>query len=303
MSRGLLASVALHALVIIATYWQYTPSISRLSDLSSAVPVEMVPIDELTQVIKNQRSSQSSKPTGAAPTPLPAPEDLPPPLTQEPAVQEHAVQKPAPLLSAPTEPEKPTPAAQDVSEISAIALPQPAPKQNATPAPVRPNMPKITAKPAQISKQKSAKKDTKDPSQDFEALLKDLTKTTTSNTSDSIHMDANSDQHAQGKESDKITISEFEALKRHIQKCWNTPAGLKESHNMIIEVEVSVAKDGNVKSTKIINDRPSDPQFRAAAESARRAVLSPKCNPLPLPKEKYEQWKSFVFRFDPKDLR
>ena len=36
------------------------------------------------------------------------------------------------------------------------------------------------------------------------------------------------------------------------------------------------------------------------AESAVRAVR--KCSPLRLPVGKYEQWKSFTFRFDPKLL-
>jgi hypothetical protein len=43
-----------------------------------------------------------------------------------------------------------------------------------------------------------------------------------------------------------------------------------------------------------------DKIFKVAAEEAIRATRE--CSPLPLPPEKYEQWKSFVFAFNPKFL-
>ena len=46
----------------------------------------------------------------------------------------------------------------------------------------------------------------------------------------------------------------------------------------------------------------SDPFFRAAAESALRALSHPDCIPLKLPVGKYEVWKSFTFNFDPKNM-
>jgi hypothetical protein len=46
----------------------------------------------------------------------------------------------------------------------------------------------------------------------------------------------------------------------------------------------------------------SDPVFRTVAERARRAVLSPQCSPLPLPREKYETWKTLTLRFNARGL-
>jgi hypothetical protein len=46
----------------------------------------------------------------------------------------------------------------------------------------------------------------------------------------------------------------------------------------------------------------SDPFFRSAAESALRAVLNPRCNPLRLPPEKYEQWQTMTLNFDPREM-
>ncbi len=39
-----------------------------------------------------------------------------------------------------------------------------------------------------------------------------------------------------------------------------------------------------------------NPIYRAAADSARRAVKD--CSPLPLPKNKYDLFKVFTFNFD-----
>jgi hypothetical protein len=46
----------------------------------------------------------------------------------------------------------------------------------------------------------------------------------------------------------------------------------------------------------------SDPFFRAAAESARRAFFNPLCRPLRLPPDKYAIWKDLVVDFSPKDI-
>ena len=44
------------------------------------------------------------------------------------------------------------------------------------------------------------------------------------------------------------------------------------------------------------------PKRIAAADSAVRAVRNPKCSPLELPADKYDQWKRIDFTFDPRDM-
>jgi len=46
----------------------------------------------------------------------------------------------------------------------------------------------------------------------------------------------------------------------------------------------------------------TDPLFRAAAESARRAFFNPLCRPLHLPADKYAIWRDLVVDFSPKDI-
>ena len=45
-----------------------------------------------------------------------------------------------------------------------------------------------------------------------------------------------------------------------------------------------------------------DLRFRAAAEAGLRAVKNPRCSPLRLPPEKFDQWKVLTIDFDPSKL-
>ena len=55
-------------------------------------------------------------------------------------------------------------------------------------------------------------------------------------------------------------------------------------------------------ATQLNPERNSDPFFQAAADSARRALFNPGCQPLKLPLDKYDQWQTFTITFDPKDI-
>ena len=67
---------------------------------------------------------------------------------------------------------------------------------------------------------------------------------------------------------------------------------------------MAMNSDGTVRQARIIDQGrlESDPFFRAAAESALRAVLNPRCNPLKLPPEKFKQWQNMTLIFDPQKM-
>jgi hypothetical protein len=73
---------------------------------------------------------------------------------------------------------------------------------------------------------------------------------------------------------------------------------------LIIDIRATVAADGTVTRADIVDTgrANSDPLFRSAAESARRAFFNPLCTPLKLPAEKYATWKDMTVTFNPKDL-
>lgn len=104
--------------------------------------------------------------------------------------------------------------------------------------------------------------------------------------------------------SDRLTISQEDALRRQIQQCWNVPAGARDAEKLVVEVLIEVNPDRTVREAKVVDQNrfATDPFFRAAAESALRALRNPKCSPLELPPDQYEQWKTILFNFDPRDM-
>ncbi|MBQ8651499.1 MAG: hypothetical protein IJ481_03160 [Alphaproteobacteria bacterium] len=102
---------------------------------------------------------------------------------------------------------------------------------------------------------------------------------------------------------DELTATEVDVIRQTIRKCWHMPAGLKNAEELIVELKMELDPLGYVQKAEIQNkERMSDPNFKIAAENAQRAVLDPMCNPIPLPKEKYEQWKDLELTFNPNDL-
>lgn len=101
-----------------------------------------------------------------------------------------------------------------------------------------------------------------------------------------------------------VTASEIDAVRAKIRPCWSVPAGAKGAKDLVVDVDMELSADGTVIKAEIVDKRrmANDPYYNIAAESARRAVLDPKCNPLPLPKGKHDQWKDLTMSFNPKDM-
>ena len=99
-----------------------------------------------------------------------------------------------------------------------------------------------------------------------------------------------------------VSMTEIDMIRAQIYKCWNVPAGAKDARDLIVPIRVSLTRDGGVISADIVDTLRygTDSFYRAAADSARRAVLL--CSPLKAPPTKYEQWKDLTLRFNPKDL-
>ena len=99
-----------------------------------------------------------------------------------------------------------------------------------------------------------------------------------------------------------LGLSDIDRLRAHLSKCWDPPIGAAGSDTLIVDIIVSLDREGRVLSAKVDNKVRfnADRVFKVAAEEAIRATRE--CSPLPLPPEKYDQWKSFVFVFDPRFL-
>ena len=107
----------------------------------------------------------------------------------------------------------------------------------------------------------------------------------------------NQNQNLNVTEEKKATATEIDILRNHVRQCWNAPYAANEL-NKIINLKIFTNPDGSVVNVQIIDLAfyKKDPVYRAAADSARRAVKD--CSPLPLPKNKYDLFKIFTFNFD-----
>ena len=222
------------------------------------------------------------EPAPSIPTPAPPPSaEAPPPEPPKPPEPKPA---PPPLLK-PPEPPKPTEKAE-----------APRPKEKPEP-------------PQQLAKNESKAEQKKyDPSQ-FETLLKNLATQPTAPSPDAPPQrpraaSARPSSQPRAPLGSQITASEVDLVRQQIARCWNVPAGARDAKDLVVEVRVAVDPDGTVRQATIVDQARlgSDPFFRAAAESARRAFFNPLCRPLHLPPDKYAIWKDLVVDFSPKDI-
>jgi hypothetical protein len=248
-----------------------------------------------------QRQAKPVAPIPGPPGPKPKPQPAPPKPTPPPSAAAAPPSPPTPPLPeqkpAPPPPPPPVPATKPI--------PPPPPSKPAE----KVEAPRPAPQPQHQTAQPQARTEAKkyDPGQ-FNTLLRNLAAKDATAPADEPPQDT---AVASGEESSQpraplgsqLSASELDMIREQISRCWNIPAGARDAKNLVVEIHVVVAPDGMVQQATIVDQgRLSDPFFRAAAESARRAFFNPECRPLRLPADKYEIWKDMVVDFSPKDL-
>ena len=98
-----------------------------------------------------------------------------------------------------------------------------------------------------------------------------------------------------------MSLAEIDDVRNHISSCWDLPAGLHKAADLVVEVRLYLNPDGSIEKVQVSDrERLQDPNFRAAAEAAVRAVRS--CGPPPVPPGKHKEWREIVLKFDPSML-
>ncbi len=273
LRNSLAVSATLHLAALLLLYFGLPKLFKPLPPISRPIPFEIVDIAAITNTrIKDQMEEPDKQ---AAPPPKPTPQvkaEVKPP---EPPQQQQEKQ-PAPPV-----PDKPSEAL--------------IPKEKPKPPPKPPEPPK--PKPQQTDQLSSVLKNV--------AKLKPTPqKTEQTEENDNKTHEESSQKSMAPSLSDRLTISEDDLLRRQISQCWNMPVGARNAEDLIVEVLIEVNQDRTVRSAEVVDTMrmASDPFFRAAAESALRALRHPRCSPLELPPDKYEQWKTIRFNFDPRDM-
>lgn len=244
------------------------------------INVEIVDIDEISQTNR------------VAPPKKKEPEEKPP-------APEQAEDKPK-QMTAELPPDLLSPAPPEIEDaVPPPPKPEPEKKVEEKPKP-KPKKPK--AKPKPPAKKKEKQED------QFASLLKNLTPDTDTAEKTEEPLDPTQDSSSPISQiatlSDKMTISELDALRQQIAPCWNVPAGAKYAEDLVVEARVTMNRDGTVQNASILNRSRynQDSHFRAAADAAMRALRNPRCQPLKLPADKYNQWKTIVINFDPREM-
>ncbi|MBX6376448.1 MAG: hypothetical protein IRZ13_19760, partial [Acetobacteraceae bacterium] len=100
----------------------------------------------------------------------------------------------------------------------------------------------------------------------------------------------------------ELTAGEIRGLAEQISECWNVDPGMVGLAEIVVELKVQLDAQGNVRNVLPATAIPSDPRARSVYESARRALLSPQCNPLRVPPGKLQTVMASTFRFSPRGL-
>lgn len=313
MKRPLIYSAILHLTILVLLMIGFYNPFQKTIPAEQPVMIEFVQIAEQSAAPQISPETIQDQPLPAPPQPTPAaPQPQPEPPRPEPTPQP----QPEP------EPVKPTPQPQPEPEIKpedAEPIPdpkaKPKPKEKPKEEKPKPQKAEITLdkKKKETSKTDDQNKDKKKkPSSTKTDDQKDKKKKPSKSFDDLLSELETSEDGAPSKGKGApatsigpvLTASEKDALSRHMSKCWIIPSGLRDARNIRVPIKINVARDGTVQKAEIVDKARmgKDPAYRTAAESARRAVLDPHCSPLPIPPEKYEMFKEFIFNFDPKEM-
>ncbi|WP_417667643.1 cell envelope biogenesis protein TolA [Roseibium sp.] len=312
MRAGLIASVAGHTAVLLWGLVALPGAETFNTQPVDSLPVELVPIEELTRLRKGEKTETeirdvaavrpSETPPVEAPQPADKPGesrvDQPTPPTPEPQPAPEPEPAPAPDPEPQPAPEpapEPEPAPQAEPEPAPEPEPQPEPEQVEAPKPV---VTSVTPRSKPTPPRRTAEKpeDTFNPNQ-ISALLN---KVEPSGGSTATSQDPASLGSQRGAENVRMSQSELDALRAQVSQCWSPPVGAVGAESLAVRVKFGLDRSGEVSSSPEVLNSNSNPAFRAAASSAVRAIM--RCAPYSLPVAKYQAWQEVIINFDPREL-
>lgn len=267
LRNSLIISACLHIALLLLAYFGL-PNLFRAPPPKEwkPIPFEIVEIGAITNTNIKKEPERPKEPPK-------------PPTPKE-------TEKPVKAEAKPSEPEKPKPVERkpDVPTEALLPKPKEKPKPPEPPKPVQPKPDQLASVLKNVAKLKTVT-ESKDDAKE---------KPTTPSEQKSLAPSL----------SERLTISEEDMLRRQLSQCWNMPVGARDVENLIVEVLIQVNEDRTVAKAEIVDRMRynTDGFFRAAADAAIRALRHPNCSPLAVPPDKYEQWKTIRFFFDPRDM-
>lgn len=249
--------------------------------------------------------------TAEAPPPAPVPQPTPEP-TPEPEPQRQPEPQPVPTTEVAPEPQPqqevapdpvPETAVAEAPEAESINLPASVPVPQARPQPPQAQTARTPDR-REPERQQERQRQTASSQSESESIEDQVAALLNRDRASGGGAQRSEQQAALGGRQTtgaKLSQSEMDALRGQIQRCWNVPAGAADAQNLKVSVQFRLDRAGGLDGApQIVAGGGGQGIERAAAESARRAVLA--CAPYSLPAEKYEAWADVIVHFDPRDM-
>ncbi len=244
-------------------------------------------------------------PTPARPTPTPPPAPAPSPV---PAQQQALPTPPLPVPPppAPPQPQQAQPTPQPTQQQQAAAQPAPPTPTPPLPLPPPPVPPPPTPSQTAGTGQTPPVERPAERSTSVQNTLDRLRAAQQQQEPPRARASSAAGRPASGGGSPTgnalLSQGEVRGVADRISECWSVDAGMLGLDQIVVELQVDVDAGGTIRNVRAPRGVPSDPRARAVFESARRALLDPKCSPLPIPREKLQSLNNAIFRFNPRGL-
>lgn len=275
MSMALIFSLIFHGMVVMVGIFGLPYITKEREEVSQPVPIELVEISDKTMTDKPAERAMLK--------PVEVEKEPPKPAPERP--------KQAPTQTA--EPPRPS-----VSQMDELAMPDKALEKPVKIEKPKEKPPVPKRRPTLIEDAKEAPKE--DP---FQSLLKNLQEQKPE-AAEGEGKEAVQQQTQPLPLGERMTISEKDALALQLRNCWNVLAGARYAENLVVDLKLFMNPDGTLRQAVIVDQirYGSDSIYRAAADSALRAVRDPNCTPFQLPPGKFNDWKIINATFDPSQI-
>lgn len=280
MTGPLTVSAFLHIVTLIVVIVGFPHITKPLPEMAEPLTVEIVKNidDQATSDRKPEASPNRRTPVKEVP------DKEPPPMPQAPTV----------TAKTPPKPVAPQPPAED----DTVTMPRDSESAEEAVKPVK----KPETKPA-MQKPVLTQADPAEQQEDFQSVLRNLMKAEPA-ASGAQAPEPGAKPSPLAMFSQQLSMGEMDALRLQLSQCWKLMAGARYAEDLVVDIQLSVNPDRTIRDARIVDQGRyfADSFFRAAADSALRAVRNPYCNPLELPPDKYETWKDMTVTFDPREM-
>lgn len=309
MRAGLIASLVVHVVVLVAGAVSLNFGKELVTTPVDSLPVDLVPVSELTKLQLGTTEAKEIKEAALQPTKKPAEKPEPEKKTGEAKKEVKKVQEAKKEVQQAEAPPPPPP-----EPVKSDPAPQEQPKEKAPAetAELGPDVEKVEepkklvtvrprTKPTPPARPKAPKKEEPKKEEDFNTKMAALLNKTNEKSSGTAKSAKPASLGSElGQTNVKMSQSELDALRGQVAQCWNPPMGAAGAEDLTVRLQFNLSRTGEVEGQTRVLNSSNNPAFKAAASSAERAVF--RCGPYSLPAAKYEAWETVILNFDPRDM-